>query len=70
MKNKCSYEIRNGQCKCYFKIYQAVNGSIQLMLGNCTTTLTRQQILDLGIDIFDLADYDHDKFTEFYDLGE
>lgn len=70
MKNKCSYEIQNGQCKCYFKIYQAVNGSIQLMMGNCNTTLTRRQILDLNIDVFDLVDYDHNKFIEFYDLGE
>lgn len=70
MKNKCSYEIRHGQCKCYFKIYQAVNGSIQLMVGNCNTTLTRQQILDLHIDLFELIDFDDYKFIEFYDLGE
>lgn len=49
---------------------KAINGSIHLMMGNCNTTLTAQQILDLNIYTFDLIDYDHDKFLEFYKLGD
>ena len=68
--NKYCYEIRDGKVKGYFKIYQAKNGSIQLMMGNCNTTLSAQQILDLNISIFGLIDYDHNKFLEFYKLGD
>ena len=68
--NKYCYEIKDGKCKGYFKIYQAKNGSIQLMLGNCNTTLSAQKILDLNIYTFDLIDYDHDRFLEFYKLGD
>lgn len=68
--NKYCYEIKFGKCKGYFKIYQAINGSIQLMMGDCSTTLSAQQILDLKIYTFDLIDYDHDRFLEFYKLGD
>lgn len=68
--NKYCYEIKDGKCKGYFKIYQSKNGSIQLIMGNCNTTLTAQQILDLNIYTFDLIDYGHDKFLEFYKLGD
>lgn len=68
--NKYCYEIKNGKRKGYFNIYQAINGSIQLMMGNYNTTLTAQQILDLNIYTFDLIDYGHDKFLEFYKLGD
>ena len=40
------------------------------MMGNRNITLTAQQILDLNIYTFDLIDYDHDKFLEFYKLGD
>ena len=66
--NKYSYEIKKGNCKGYFKIYQAVNGSIQLMMGNSNTTLTLQQILDLNICLFDLIDNDHDSCRNSYKL--
>ena len=69
MVNKFCYEIQYGKCKGYFKIYQAINGSIQLMMGDCNTTLSAKQILDLGIYVYDLVDYDHDKFLEFYKLN-
>jgi len=68
--NKYCYEIKDGKRKGYFNIYQAVNGSIQLMMGNRNITLTAQQILDFNIYTFDLIDYDHDKFLEFYKLGD
>lgn len=68
--NKYCYEIKFGKCKGYFKIYQAINGSIQLMMGNCNTTLSAKQILDLNISTFDLIDYDNDRFLEFYKLGD
>lgn len=66
MNNKFCYEIKNGKCSGYFNIYQAKNGSIQLIMGSCHTTLTSQQVLDLNIDVFSLIDYYHDKFREFY----
>lgn len=68
--NIYSYKTRFGKTKGYFNIYQAINGSIQLMMGNCNTTLSAQQILDLNISTFDLIDYDHDRFLEFYKLGD
>lgn len=64
--NKYCYEIKAGKCKGYFKIYQARNGSIQLMMNDYNITLSIPQILDLNIPIFDLIDYNHDKFLEFY----
>lgn len=64
--NMYSFEIRNGECTGYFNIYQARNGSIQLLIGNCNTTLTYQQILDLNINVYELIDYDHDNFIKFY----
>lgn len=70
MINRFCYEIKDGKCKGYFKIYQAINGSIQLMMGNCNTALSAQQILDLGICVYDLVDYNHDKFLEFYDFND
>ncbi len=66
MNNKFCYEIKNGKCSGYFNIYQAKNGSIQLVMGNFYTTLTSQQVLDLNLDVFSLIDYDHDKYIEFY----
>lgn len=68
--NKYCYEIENGKCKGYFEIYQAINGSIQLMMDNCSTTLSAQQILELNISVYTLINYDHDKFLEFYKLGD
>ena len=68
--NKYCYEIKDGKCKGYFKIYHAKNGSIQLMMGIRYITLTALQILVLNIYTFDLIDYDHDKFLEFYKLGD
>lgn len=68
--NKYCYEIKAGKCKGYFKVYQAKNGSIQLMMNNYNTTLSAQQILDLNINTLDLIDYNHDKFLEFYKLGD
>lgn len=64
--NKYCYEIKNGKCKGYFKIYQAINGSIQLMMDNWNITLSLQQILGLRICVYDLIDYNHEKFLEFY----
>lgn len=66
MNNKFCYEIKNGKCSGHFNIYQAKNGSIQLVMGNCYTTLTSQQVLALNLDLFSLIDYDHDKYIEFY----
>lgn len=66
MNNKFCYEIKNGKCSGYFNIYQAKNGSIQLVMGNCCTTLTSQQVLDLNLDLFSLMDYNHDKYIKFY----
>lgn len=68
--NKYCYEIKDGKCKGYFKIYQAKNGSIQLMMNNYNTTLSAQQILDLNINLLDLIDYDHDRFLEFYEVED
>lgn len=45
--NKYCYKTRYSKVKGFFNIYQATNGSIQLMMDNCNTILSLKQIKDL-----------------------
>lgn len=47
-------------------LYQARNGAIILLCGNCHTEITRQQIDDLHIDVYNLDDFSLDDFKKYY----
>ena len=64
--NQFAYETPFGNVKGYFNIYQSRSGHIRLMMGNVTTILTKQQVTDLGIDLYSLEDFDHDSFQSIY----
>jgi hypothetical protein len=64
--NKYCYKTRYSKVKGFFNIYQATNGSIQLMMNNCNTTLSLKQIKDLHVPICDFIDFDVTKFKIFY----
>jgi len=67
MSNKFEYSIQgNAKIKGYFNIFQSIYGSIIMELGGKCTRLTNNQINDLGIDVYQLIDFDHDKFLEYY----
>ena len=51
-----------------FKIYQARNGSIQMVMGNRHTELSHQQINDLLIDVYELEDFNLSDFKRAYHL--
>ncbi len=56
----------NVTVKGFFKIYQARNGSIILCMANNHTALSSKQIVDLGIDVYCLEDFDMDSFEKYY----
>ena len=64
--NQYAYEVEDGHVKGYFDIYQSKSGHIRLLMGNATTALTKQQIADLGIDVYSLKYFDHDSFQFAY----
>jgi hypothetical protein len=69
MKNEFIYETNTGSIKKgYFNIYQAKNGKIYLQLGDSITPLTNEQLNQLGIDIFDLKDFDLNDYRKGYNL--
>ena len=39
-----------------------------LLMGNAITELTKKQIDDLGICLFDLIDFDYDEYIKVYNL--
>ena len=64
--NKYEYEAGEYKVKGFFKIYQAVDGSIILCMNNRFTRLKKTQLNDLCLDLYILDDFNHDKFTEYY----
>lgn len=50
------------------EIYQAENGSIQLLFGHNSIALSSWQIDALRIDtcLMDIDDFDNEKYREFY----
>lgn len=61
-----SYDIQGGYVYGAFNIYQARNGSLQLVMGNRHTELTKKQIDDLNIDVYSLIDFDDRQFSLYY----
>ena len=66
--NQYKYTTKTGYAKGFFKIYQAKSGKIILAMGNSITQLTKEQILDLNIDLYSLEDYCHDDFLKAYEF--
>jgi len=64
--NEYQYEKANGQVRGFFNIYQAVNGKIYIQLGIKYASLTSQQINDLGIDVFNLTDFNLELYDNAY----
>ena len=68
MKNKYTYETVGGRTKGAFNIYQAKNGSIQLLMCSKSITLTREQIKQLPIHPYDLMEFSHKDYIKFYNI--
>jgi len=64
--NHYIYETIEGTVKGFFNIYQSKSGAIYLQMARSYTMLTLGQILDLGINICMLKDFDIDLFNEMY----
>lgn len=54
--------------KGHFNIYQAKNGAIMLLMGNKSIALTLGQVKELAIPCYNLEDFDHDDYNEYYIL--
>lgn len=68
--NSYTYKTRRGRVRGAFNIYQARNGRIYLAMGNRYTELSHQQVHDLMIDVFELADFDYDDYKKAYEQEE
>jgi len=68
MISKYCYEITGGSVKGDFNIYQAKNGSIQLLMGNRNVELSQEQVLKLGIDVYSLIDFEYDDYKAHYNI--
>lgn len=70
MKNRYTYEVTGGSVSGDFNIYQAKNGSIQLLMGNKNIELSEEQVNKLSIDVYSLytmgCDFDYDLYKNFY----
>ncbi|APH17016.1 hypothetical protein NPD5_3870 [Clostridium sporogenes] len=64
--NKFSYEVANGSVKGDFNIYQATNGKVYMLMGKGYTVLEEQQIKDLGIDVYELIEFDYELYKKAY----
>jgi hypothetical protein len=50
----------------FHNVYQGEDGAIYLSLGVFSTQLTRQQIIDLHINVYDLPDFNKIRFNQNY----
>lgn len=64
---KFSYQIGDTTYKGEFNIYQARHGGIMLLMGKTAACLTQQQVNDLAIDCYGLAEFDVDAYKSFYE---
>jgi len=62
-----SYQVGNSTYKGEFNIYQAKYGGIMLSMGKKAVCLTQQQVNDLSIDCYELAEFDIDAYKNFYE---
>jgi hypothetical protein len=54
------------QYKGFFNLYQSCTGAIYLQMGNQCTELSKKQIDDLAFCCYELADFDVDRFNQYY----
>ena len=64
--NHYTYNVGNGSVSGFFNVYQAKNGYIFIQMGNGYTKLTETQVKDLGINLYILKDFDHNKYIQAY----
>jgi hypothetical protein len=64
---KFSYQVGDTTYKGDFNIYQARHGGIMLLMGKTAICLTQQQVNDLAIDCYGLAEFDIDAYKSFYE---
>ena len=50
-----------------FSIYQARNGLIYISSGSRFTSLTEKQVIELGIMIYDLDEFDYELYMKAYE---
>jgi hypothetical protein len=60
------YNTKIGKIKGFFTIFQLNNGAIELVIGKNGITLSLEQINNLGIDCYELVNFNHDNFLNFY----
>ena len=63
---KFEYDSGNTIFKGAFNIYQARNGAIMLLMGSKASVLSYSQINELDIDCYELIDFNHDDFVNYY----
>ena len=63
---KFEYQSGDTKFKGAFKIYQARSGAIMLLMGSNVSALSFSQIIELGIDYYNLEDFNHDDFANYY----
>ena len=65
-KNTFNRIIVGGSVSGSFNIYQAKNGTIQLLMSDKNIGLTLDQINELSLDLYELVDFDVDLFQKAY----
>ena len=63
---KFEYKSGDTKFKGAFNIYQARNGAIMLLMGSKVSILSYSQINELDIDCYELIDFNHDDFVNYY----
>ena len=63
---KFEYQSGDTKFKGAFNIYQARSGAIMLLMGSKFTELSYSQISELDIDCYNLEDFNHDDFVNYY----
>ena len=63
---KFEYQSGSTKFKGAFDIYQARSGAIMLLMGSKASELSYSQISDLDIDCYNLEDFNHDDFINYY----
>ena len=63
---KFEYGSGDTKIKGDFNIYQARNGAIMLLMGSKVSILSYSQINELDIDCYELIDFNHDDFVNYY----
>ena len=63
---KFEYQSGDTKFKGDFNIYQARSGAIMLLMGSKVSALSYSQINELDIDCYELEDFNHNDFVNYY----